>query len=126
MPLNVLGTELACCCTDPITGFYRDGYCRTGEHDTGRHVICAEMTEGFLEFTYAMGNDLKTPRPELRFPGLKPGDKWCLCAIRWREALVAGMAPPVCMEGTHVKALDYVSMENLKAHAIKTNEGEQP
>ncbi len=126
MPLNVLGTELKCCCTDPMTGFYRDGHCRTGQNDTGRHVICAEMTKGFLEFTFAMGNDLMTPRPELRFPGLKPGDKWCLCAIRWKEAMVAGMAPPVFLDGTHLKALDYVTMENLKANAVKTNDGEHP
>jgi hypothetical protein len=119
MPLNVLGTELKNCCNDPVTGFYRDGYCRTGQNDTGRHVICAEMTQGFLEFTFAMGNDLMTARPELHFPGLKPGDKWCLCALRWKEALAAGMAPPVDLESTHVKALDYVTMDQLRANTIK-------
>jgi len=114
MPLNVLGEELVCCCTNPLTGFYRDGFCRTGEHDTGRHVICARVTKEFLEFTLSMGNDLMTPRPEFRFPGLKPGDKWCLCALRWKEALVAGVAPPVILACTHVKALDFVSLQQLK------------
>jgi uncharacterized protein (DUF2237 family) len=121
MPLNVLGEELQCCCTDPMTGFYRDGYCRTGEHDTGRHVICAQVTRPFLEFTYTMGNDLMTPRPEFRFPGLKPGDKWCLCALRWKEAYAAGVAPPVYLACTHVRALDFVTLAQLQEHAIEAS-----
>lgn len=121
MPLNVLGEELQCCCTEPLTGFYRDGFCRTGEQDTGRHVICARLTRDFLDFTLSMGNDLITPRPEFRFPGLKPGDKWCLCALRWKEALAAGVAPPVILACTHVKALDYVSLQQLKENAIEEN-----
>lgn len=118
MPLNVLGEELQCCCTEPMTGFYRDGFCRTGEQDSGRHVICAQVTQEFLEFTYTMGNDLITARPEFRFPGLKPGDKWCLCAIRWKEAYIAGVAPPVYMDCTHVKALDFVTLPQLKEKAV--------
>lgn len=121
MPLNVLGEELQCCCTEPMTGFYRDGYCRTGEQDTGRHVICAQVTRQFLEFTFAMGNDLMTPRPEFRFPGLRPGDKWCLCALRWKEAYAAGMAPPVYLACTHVRALDFVSLAQLQEHAIEAS-----
>jgi uncharacterized protein (DUF2237 family) len=118
MPLNVLGEELECCCTSPVTGFYRDGYCRTGEHDTGRHVICAKLTQEFLEFTKSMGNDLISPRPEYSFPGLKPGDKWCLCALRWKEAFEAGAAPPVFLSCTHVKALDFVKLSDLAEKAI--------
>lgn len=120
MPLNVLGEELACCCTDPITGFHQDGFCRTGEMDTGRHVICAQVTREFLDFTLSMGNDLVTPRPEFGFPGLKPGDKWCLCALRWKEALEADVAPPVYLAGTHVNALNYVTLQQLKENAIAT------
>ncbi len=122
MPLNVLGEELACCCTDPMTGFHRDGYCRTGENDTGRHVICAQITKDFLEFTLSMGNDLITPRPEFRFPGLKPGNKWCLCVLRWKEALIAGVAPPVYLESTHVKALDFETLPQLRQQAINIRE----
>jgi len=118
MPLNILGEELACCCTDPMTGFHRDGFCRTGEMDTGRHVICAQVTKEFLDFTLSMGNDLITPRPEFGFPGLKPGDKWCLCALRWKEALEAGVAPPVFLACTHVNALNYVSLQQLKENAF--------
>lgn len=115
---NVLGTPLACCCQNPLTGFYRDGFCRTGAEDFGAHVVCAEMTAEFLAFTRSRGNDLSTPVPAYQFPGLKPGDRWCLCASRWREALEAGMAPPVILEATHVSALEYVSLEDLKAHAL--------
>jgi len=114
---NVLGGRLEHCSTDPLTGFYRDGCCHTGPQDGGRHVVCAEMTEEFLAFTRSRGNDLSTPRPQWQFPGLKPGDRWCLCALRWREALNAGLAPPVHLEATHAKALDYVSLEDLQAHA---------
>ncbi|NJK82777.1 MAG: DUF2237 domain-containing protein [Saprospiraceae bacterium] len=116
---NVLGGELQTCCTDPMTGFYRDGKCNTGAADYGTHVICAEMTEAFLNFTKSRGNDLMTPAPAYRFPGLKPGDKWCLCALRWREALEAGVAPPVLLERTHQKALQFVSLEDLQAHLLK-------
>jgi uncharacterized protein (DUF2237 family) len=115
---NILGAALQCCCLDPLTGFYRDGHCRTGVADTGSHVICAQITQEFLEFTLHRGNDLRTPRPELRFPGLKPGDKWCLCAIRWREALDAGVAPPVYLDATHERALEFVTMEQLQAHGL--------
>ena len=115
---NVLGTALQTCGTDPVTGFYRDGCCETGPDDHGTHVVCAVMTEDFLAFTRARGNDLSTPRPEYRFPGLTPGDRWCLCVSRWREALEAGVAPPVVLEATHRKALDVVSLNDLHAHAV--------
>ncbi len=114
---NVLGTPLQTCCTDPMTGFYRNGRCETGPTDYGTHVVCAEMTEAFLTFTKSKGNDLSTPRPELRFPGLQPGDKWCLCALRWREAWEAGVAPPVVLERTHEKALQYVKLDVLREYA---------
>ena len=114
--LNVLGTPLKQCCTSPLTGFERDGFCHTGPHDRGRHVVCAVMTEAFLSYTKAQGNDLSTPRPEYRFPGLKPGDRWCLCALRWAEAERAGVAPSVDLEATHQSALKVVSLEALKAH----------
>jgi uncharacterized protein (DUF2237 family) len=122
--INVLGTALECCCLDPLTGFYRDGHCRTGVADTGTHVICATMTESFLRFTLGRGNDLSTPRPEFRFPGLKPGDRWCLCAVRWREALEAGTAPPVHLAATDAKALDYVTLDQLRAHAADVQASE--
>lgn len=102
-----------------MTGFYRDGCCHTGPDDRGRHVVCAVMTEEFLAYTKAQGNDLSTPRPEFRFPGLKPGDQWCLCALRWREAYLAGVAPLVVLEATHEKVLDYVRMEDLVAKAVR-------
>lgn len=116
--LNVLGAELQACSFDPLTGFYRDGCCRTDASDRGSHVICARVTADFLAFSMTRGNDLITPRPEYRFAGLKPGDRWCLCALRWKEALEAGVAPPVHLEATHQKALDYVRLEDLKAHAL--------
>lgn len=115
---NVLGTPLQTCCTDPVTGFYRNGRCDTGPEDFGTHVICAEMTAEFLSFTRSRGNDLSTPRPEYQFPGLKPRDKWCLCALRWREAWEAGVAPPVVLERTHEKALEYISLEALQNHVL--------
>jgi hypothetical protein len=117
MPTNVLGSELKPCCRSPRTGFYRDGYCRTGPDDHGLHVVCAEMTHEFLAFTRARGNDLSTPAPEYDFPGLEPGDRWCLCVTRWAEALAAGCAPPVILESTHASALEYVDFEDLRAHA---------
>lgn len=116
---NVLGTELRCCCTDPMTGFYRNGYCETGAADLGLHLVCAEMTDEFLAFSKARGNDLSTPRPEWEFPGLQAGDKWCLCVLRWREALEAGRAPRVDLEATHLSTLEFVDLEDLQTHAIK-------
>ncbi|MBD0267085.1 DUF2237 domain-containing protein [Pseudanabaena sp. FACHB-2040] len=116
---NVLDSELECCCTSPMTGFYRDGFCNTGGGDVGTHVVCAQMTEEFLTFTRDRGNDLSTPIPAFNFPGLKPGDRWCLCASRWKEALDAGVAPPVVLEATHALALEYVSLSELKQQALK-------
>lgn len=118
-PKNVLGTDLQSCCTDPMTGFYRDGYCRTGRDDTGRHTVCIEVTEEFLRFSKAAGNDLSTPMPQYTFPGLQEGDKWCLCMLRWKEALENGMAPRVYLEATHESALSVVSLEDLKRHAVE-------
>jgi uncharacterized protein len=115
---NVLGSELQTCCTDPMTGFFRTGVCVTGPQDLGTHVICARLTAEFLNFTKAQGNDLSTPNPAYNFPGLNPGDRWCLCANRWREALQAGVAPPVNLAATHIAALDYVSLADLQQHAI--------
>ena len=103
----------------PRTGFFRDGYCRTGPHDTGLHTVCAVMTEEFLAFTRSRGNDLSTPRPEFDFPGLTEGDRWCLCVSRWAEALIAGHAPPVVMAASHLSALEFVSREDLQAHAFE-------
>ena len=114
---NVLGGELETCCTSPMTGFYRDGKCNTGGGDFGAHVVCAQVTEEFLAFTKSQGNDLSTPMPMSDFPGLKPGDRWCLCASRWKEALDAGVAPPVVLSSTHASALEYVSLDELKQHA---------
>lgn len=116
--LNVLGDPLQPCCTDPMTGFYRDGYCRTGASDYGVHVICVQATADFLEFSQRQGNDLSTPVPEYNFPGLVPGDCWCLCASRWQEALEANVAPPVKLSATHMSALEFVSMRDLVDHAI--------
>ncbi len=117
-PLNVLGTPLVPCSYEPLTGYYRDGCCNTDAHDHGSHVLCARVTQAFLDFSAARGNDLVTPRPELRFKGLRAGDRWCLCAMRWHEALLAGVAPPVVLECTHFKALQFVSLEQLQAHAL--------
>jgi len=113
---NVLGTDLKPCCYQPKTGFYRDGFCRTGPEDVGTHVVCAIMTEDFLVYTKAQGNDLSTPIPMYQFPGLKPGDKWCLCASRWKQAYKAGKAPEVDLEATHEKALQIVDFEMLLEH----------
>lgn len=115
---NVVGGPLETCCTAPMTGFYRDGKCNTGGGDFGAHVVCAQMTEEFLAFTKLQGNDLSTPVPAFQFPGLKPGDRWCLCASRWKEALDAGMAPPVVLAATHASALEYASLDELKQHAV--------
>jgi hypothetical protein len=118
MPTNVLGTELECCCLNPRTGFFRDGYCRTGPGDHGLHTVCAVMTSEFLAFTRSRGNDLSTAAPEFGFPGLQPGDRWCLCVSRWKEALDFGMAPPVVLEATHSSAVEFVGLEDLTAHAV--------
>lgn len=115
---NVLGEPLEPCSMDPMTGFFRDGCCRTDEHDHGSHTVCAVMTEAFLTFSRRRGNDLVTPVPAFRFPGLKPGDRWCLCVSRWREALVAGVAPPVVLRSTHLRALDVVTLAQLVEHAL--------
>jgi len=115
---NILGTKLESCCFEPKTGFYRDGFCNTDHNDHGRHVVCAIMTDEFLEFSKKMGNDLITPIPEYNFPGLKAGDKWCLCILRWKEALENEVAPKVILESCHQKCLDYVSIENLKSKSI--------
>lgn len=116
-PRNVLGGPLKICGQDPVTGFFRDGTCRTCEEDLGRHTVCAEMTEEFLRFSQAVGNDLSTPRPDWGFPGLKPGDRWCLCALRWREAYQNGFAPPVILASTHEATLEVVPLKELQAHA---------
>ena len=118
MAKNVLGTNLQSCCTSPMTGFYRDGMCNTGMGDLGVHVVCAEMTEEFLQFSKGRGNDLSTPQPELGFPGLKPGDRWCLCVSRWQEAFEAGLAPPVVLGATHMAALEFVDLEDLRSCAL--------
>lgn len=115
---NVLGTPLQSCSFDPITGYYRDGCCNTDEHDHGTHVVCARLTAEFLAYSKSRGNDLMTPRPEYKFPGLKAGDRWCLCVTRWKEAYLAGVAPGVNLVSTHVNALSVVSLEQLQTHAI--------
>jgi uncharacterized protein len=116
--LNVLGGELQTCCTSPMTGFFRTGICATGPQDLGTHVVCAQITAEFLAHTKSQGNDLITPVPTYNFPGLKPGDRWCLCVSRWQEALIAGVAPPVDLAATHISALNVVSLTDLQQHAI--------
>jgi len=116
--LNVLGEPLAPCSTQPLTGFFRDGCCNTGREDRGLHVVCTRVTADFLEFSRSRGNDLSTPIPEFGFPGLKPGDQWCLCAARWQEALEAGAAPRVVLQATHAAALRVVKLADLKRHAL--------
>ena len=117
-PLNVLGEPLDTCSIKPTTGFYRDGCCNTGREDVGSHTVCAVMTATFLDFSKSRGNDLSTPIPDLGFPGLKPGDRWCLCAPRWQEAFEAGQAPRVVLRATHEGALAYCSLANLKRFAV--------
>ena len=119
MARNVVGGELETCGTDPMTGFHRDGCCDTASQDAGVHTVCAVVTEEFLRFTEGRGNDLSTPRPELGFPGLKPGDRWCLCASRWAEAHAAGVAPPVVLAATHARSLEFVDLADLQ-QAAKT------
>jgi len=118
--LNVLGQTLQACSYDPLTGYFRDGCCNTDEQDRGLHVVCAVMTADFLEHSKAQGNDLVTPRPQLCFKGLKPGDRWCLCALRWKEALQAGVAPKVVLQATHIKALEVLDRQDLVTHAYRT------
>ncbi len=115
---NVLGEALETCSESPLTGFTRSGFCETGPQDLGSHTVCAQVTAEFLAYSKEKGNDLMTPVPELDFPGLKPGDRWCLCAARWREAMEAGCAPTVALRATHERALQVVDMVDLKAHAI--------
>jgi len=110
---NILGTDLKCCGTKPMTGYFRDGFCRTTETDSGRHVVACIVNEKFLHFTRQMGNDLSSPNPMYNFPGLKAGDKWCVCALRWKEAFDAGCAPEVILEATHEKSLEYVNLDDL-------------
>ena len=110
---NILGTDLKCCGTKPMTGYFRDGFCRTTETDRGRHVVACIVNEKFLHFTRQMGNDLSSPNPMYSFPGLKPGNKWCVCALRWKEAFDAGCAPEVILEATHEKSLEYVALDDL-------------
>ena len=113
---NVLGTALKSCCTDPMTGYFRDGFCHTNAGDLGAHVVCVRVTTAFLAFSKSKGNDLSTPAPAYNFPGLQPGDKWCLCALRWKEAMLAGVAPPIVIESTHIRALEYIDLADLKKH----------
>ena len=113
---NVLGTPLVPCSYDPLTGYFRDGCCNTNESDRGSHLVCARVTQAFLTFSLKRGNDLITPRPEYRFQGLKPGDRWCLCINRWCEALAAGVAPPIVLESTHANALQFVTLETFEKH----------
>jgi len=116
---NVLGDTLIPCSTDPMTGFYRDGCCNTGSDDGGVHTVCCVMTEDFLDFSLSQGNDLITAMPAFGFPGLRPGDRWCLCASRWVEALSASCAPHVVLAGTHEKTLQYTTLDTLRAHAVE-------
>lgn len=116
-PKNILGTALQPCCFEPKTGFYRDGFCKTGAEDYGTHVVCAIMTTEFLEYTKSKGNDLSTPIPQWSFPGLVAGDKWCLCILRWLEAVKAEKAPNIVLESTHEKALEYTTLGVLKNYA---------
>ena len=116
---NVLGTELVACSFDPLTGYFRDGCCNTDASDLGSHLICVRVTREFLAFSRARGNDLSTPMPQHRFTGLQPGDRWCLCALRWREALEEGYAPPVVLEATHANALQFVTLAQLEKHRFQ-------
>lgn len=118
---NVLGGILQSCSTDPMTGFFRTGDCQVTEEDVGNHGVCIVATAEFLAFSRSRGNDLSTPHPEFDFPGLKPGDRWCLCSARWQEALEAGMAPQVALESTSSAALEFTRLEDLQRHAVRTN-----
>ncbi|MEE8602877.1 DUF2237 family protein [Euzebya tangerina] len=118
MAKNVLGGDLVDCSRNPMTGWYRDGCCNTGAGDTGVHTVCAVMTADFLAYSASVGNDLSTPAPQYGFPGLKPGDQWCLCAPRWQEAFEAGSAPQVVLDATHVQTLEWCRLEDLQSHAV--------
>jgi len=118
---NVLGFELEPCSMNPKTGFFRDGCCNTSDSDIGSHTVCVKVTEDFLEFSQTKGNDLVTPRPEFNFEGLKPGDNWCLCAVRWLEAEIAGCAPKVKLLSTNIKALNTIELKKLKAYQVDLN-----
>jgi hypothetical protein len=118
MARNVIGGELEPCSSDPVTGFYRDGCCNTGSEDMGVHTVCTRVTAEFLSFSKERGNDLSTPQPEYEFPGLQPGDQWCLCAARWQEALEAGAAPAVVLKATHAATLEWASLDDLQRHAV--------
>lgn len=118
MARNVLGEALLPCSYDPLTGYLRDGCCHSAEGDTGSHLVCAKVTAEFLAYSRAQGNDLVTPRPQWRFAGLKPGDRWCLCVLRWKQAFEAGVAPPVVLASTHERALEFVSLDQLRACAL--------
>ena len=115
---NIFNEPIYECCSNPITGYFRDGFCHTDKLDMGLHVVCSLITNDFLSFSKARGNDLSTPRPEFNFPGLKEGDRWCLCAMRWQEAFEAGVAPRVFLESCHQKALEFVNLEDLEQHAM--------
>ncbi|QDV23755.1 DUF2237 family protein [Aureliella helgolandensis] len=117
MAKNVLGTDLETCSSEPMTGFFRDGCCNTGAEDSGMHTVCVEVTDDFLRFSKLRGNDLSTPIPQFEFPGLKEGDRWCLCLLRWREAYEAGMAPLVNLRATHISALEFFDLELLQEYA---------
>jgi len=121
IPKNVLGSPLQTCSERPLTGFFRDGCCNTNEEDVGAHVVCVRVTKEFLEFSAARGNDLSTPHPEFGFPGLQPGDRWCLCGLRWVEALKAGVAPQLVLSATHENMLEYAPLAELKKYAIDLN-----
>ena len=123
---NILGGKLEPCCKFPMTGFYRDGYCHTGPEDLGRHVVCIKVTQEFLDFSQERGNDLSTPRLDLDFSGLIPGDQWCLCALRWQEAFEAGAAPEVILTSTHESALEVLKLEDLKQHAVSEESSDIP
>lgn len=116
---NVLGQPLQSCSVDPMTGFFRDGCCRSGAEDIGLHLVCSVMTDEFLAFSKSRGNDLTTPVPQFRFPGLKAGDRWCLCVLRWKEAFDAGLAPKIVLESTHISTLEFVDLEDLQSHSIE-------
>jgi hypothetical protein len=120
--INVLGSALQSCSAAPLTGFFRDGCCRTDESDVGVHTVCVVATADFLEFSRQMGNDLSTPRPEFSFPGVQPGERWCVCAARWVEALRADRAPTVVLAATHVKTLEFVDLDTLLAYAVESEE----
>lgn len=119
MAKNVLGTDLQACSLEPLTGWFRDGCCRTGADDEGLHIVCAQVTDEFLQFSKARGNDLSTPHPEWDFPGLQAGDRWCLCVQRWQEARSAGKAPAVVLEATHISTLEFATLDELREHAVE-------